>query len=111
MGAPTANVTTGEWVCLDKAQVDCASIGDSTNLIAKQFNSSLQTQLAKWRRDLGKFNPYPMFSPTVICSFSIRCRGQGWFGGSRFVDSQVSKTIQGAPVNRLALGDKAYGRI
>lgn len=85
--------------------------GDSTNPVAKQFNSSLQTQFAKWRRDLGKFDVYPMSSCSVVYSFIIRCRGQWRFGGPRFVDSQVSKTIQGALGNHLALGNKPCGRI
>lgn len=72
MGAPTANVTTSGWVCTDKAQMDCSSIGDTSNPVAKQFNSSLQAQLTKWRRDLGKVQVYPIFSYSVVYSFNIR---------------------------------------
>jgi hypothetical protein len=71
MGAPTANVTTSGWVCADKAQTNCANISDKTNPVAQQFNSSLQTQLGKWRRDLGKITVYPMFSYSVVYSFNI----------------------------------------
>lgn len=72
MGAPTANVTTSGWVCTDKAQMNCASIGDTSNPVAQKFNSSLQAQLGKWRRDLGKVTVYPMFSYSVVYSFNIR---------------------------------------
>jgi hypothetical protein len=72
MGAPTANVTTSGWVCTDSAQMNCASINDSTNSVAQQFHSSLQAQLTKWRKDLGKFELYPMFSYSVVYSFNIR---------------------------------------
>jgi hypothetical protein len=72
MGAPTANVTTSGWVCTDQAQMNCGDISDATNPVAKQFNSSLQAQLAKWRKDLGKITVYPMFSYSVVYSFNIR---------------------------------------
>jgi hypothetical protein len=72
MGAPTANVTTSGWVCTDAAQKNCANISDSTNPVAQEFNFSLQAQLAKWRRDLGKIDVYPMFSYSVVYSFNIR---------------------------------------
>ncbi len=72
MGAPTANVTTSGWVCIDEAQTDCSNISVSTNPVANQFKSSLQAQLAKWRRDLGKITVYPMFSYSVVYSFNIR---------------------------------------
>jgi hypothetical protein len=72
MGAPTATVTTSGWVCTDKAQMNCGDIGDATNPVAQQFNSSLQAQLAKWRKDLGKIDLYPMFSYSVVYSFNIR---------------------------------------
>jgi len=72
MGAPTANVTTSGWVCTDQSQTKCASIGDSSSPVAQRFNTSLQAQLAKWRKDLGKFEVYPMFSYSVVYSFNIR---------------------------------------
>jgi hypothetical protein len=72
MGAPTANVTASGWVCTDAAMKNCANISDKTNPVAQQFNSSLQAQLGKWRKDLGKFTIYPMFSYSVVYSFNIR---------------------------------------
>jgi hypothetical protein len=72
MGAPTANVTSSGWVCTDSAQTNCASINDATNPVAEKFNSSLQAQLTKWRRDVGKVTLYPMFSYSVVYSFNIR---------------------------------------
>jgi hypothetical protein len=72
MGAPTANVTTSGWVCTDKAQTHCSDIGDSSNPVAQQFNSSLQAQLTKWRKDLAKVDLYPIFSYSVVYSFNIR---------------------------------------
>lgn len=72
MGAPTANVTTSGWVCTDRAQKNCASISDTTNPVAQKFNSSLQAQLTKWRKDLSKVTVYPMFSYSVVYSFNIR---------------------------------------
>lgn len=52
--------------------MNCAEIGDATNPVAKQFNSSLQAQLAKWRKDQGKVDVHPMFSYSVVYSFNIR---------------------------------------
>ncbi|MGP8253269.1 MAG: hypothetical protein ACLQHF_14660 [Terracidiphilus sp.] len=72
MGAPTANVTTSGWVCTDKAQKNCSDISNSTNPVAMEFNSALQAQLAKWRRDVGLVVVYPMFSYSVVYSFNIR---------------------------------------
>jgi hypothetical protein len=43
--------------------------------VAQEFNSDLQAELTKWRRDLGMVTIYPMFSYGVVYSFTIR---QGW---------------------------------
>jgi hypothetical protein len=72
MGAPTANVAISGWACLDEAGTQCSNVGDLTNPVAQQFNSALQAQLTKWRRDLGKVDVYPMFSYSVVYSFNIR---------------------------------------
>jgi hypothetical protein len=72
MGAPTANVTPDGWVCLDQKQTECSNIGEPGNSVAQKFNLALQTQLAKWRRDLGEVDVYPMFSYSVVYSFNIR---------------------------------------
>ncbi len=52
--------------------MNCADIGDTSNPVAQKFNSSLQAQLAKWRKTLGDFTVYPMFSYSVVYSFNIR---------------------------------------
>jgi hypothetical protein len=72
MGAPTANVNASGWVCLDQAQTQCTNLSDSTSPIAVQFNTALEAQLAKWRKDLGKVDVYPIFSYSVVYSFNIR---------------------------------------
>ena len=71
MGGATANVTPTGWVCLESAQTQCSNIANSANHVAQQFNSALQAQLTKWRRDLGKVDLYPMFSYSVVYSFNI----------------------------------------
>jgi hypothetical protein len=71
-GAPTLNVNTAGWVCLDKAQTECGSINDPTNPAAIQFNSALQATLTKWRKDLSSFTIYPLVSYSAVYSFNIR---------------------------------------
>lgn len=71
MGPATANVAPSGWACLDQAQTQCSNVADSANPVAQQFNSALQAQLTKWRRDLGRFDVYPMFSYSVVYSFNI----------------------------------------
>lgn len=72
MGAPTLDVATSGWICLDYAQTQCSDIGNPGNPVGQQFNSALQTQLAKWRADLGSVRVYPMFSYSVVYSFNIK---------------------------------------
>ena len=71
-GAPSINVNTSGWVCLDAAQTQCSNLGDSKNPVAVEFNSALQTTLNKWRKDLAKAPIYPIFSYSVVYSFNIR---------------------------------------
>lgn len=71
MSAPTANVSASGWVCADQAQTNCSNIGNSATPVSQQFNSALQNQLTKWRRDLGKVSIYPMFSYSVVYSFNL----------------------------------------
>jgi hypothetical protein len=71
MGAPTANVNVSGWVCLDQKQTECSQISTPGNPIAQQFNTALQAQLTKWRRDLAKVPFYPIFSYSVVYSFNL----------------------------------------
>jgi hypothetical protein len=71
-GAPSVNVNTSGWVCLDKAQNNCSNLSDPKNPVAIQFNDALQSQLTKWRKDLAKVHIYPLFSYSVVYSFNIR---------------------------------------
>jgi hypothetical protein len=69
MGAPNLNVNMSGWVCTDRKQTQCSDLGNPTNPIAIQFNNNLQTQLTKWRRDLGAVSIYPIFSYSFMYSF------------------------------------------
>jgi len=71
-GAPTANVNVAGWACTDPHYIHCSDVGAPTNPVAIEFNNSLQTQLAKWRKDLGAVTIYPLFSYSVMYSFNIR---------------------------------------
>jgi hypothetical protein len=72
IGAPSINVNTSGWVCLDSAQTQCSNLSNPTNPVAIQFNNALQTQLTKWRKDLAVVRVYPIFSYSVVYSFNIR---------------------------------------
>ncbi len=72
MGAPTVDVTTSGWTCVDPQLTQCSNISDSTNPVAQQYNTALQAQLTKWRHSLGNVTVYPMFSYSVVYSFNIR---------------------------------------
>lgn len=72
MGAPTVDVTPSGWVCRDQAQTQCSDLANPSNSVAQEFNTALQQQLTKWRRNLGKVTIYPMFSYSVVYSFNIR---------------------------------------
>ena len=71
-GAPSVNVNVSGWVCQDPAQTQCGNLGNPTNPIAIQFNNALQSELAKWRKDLAVVRIYPLFSYSVVYSFNIR---------------------------------------
>ena len=70
-GSPSIDVTMAGWVCTNKKQTQCSDIADPTNPVAIQFNNSLNTQLAKWRRDFGKAPIFPIFSGGVMYSFDL----------------------------------------
>lgn len=71
-GAPTINVTTGGTVCQDAALTLCSSVNNSSTPVGAAFNSSLQTQLAKWRQSLSSVTIYPIFSYSAMYSFNVR---------------------------------------
>jgi hypothetical protein len=72
MGAPTVDVNVNGWVCLDSKLKNCSNIGDPTNQVTVQFNHDLQTQVAKWRKDVSVVTVYPILSYGVMYSFNIR---------------------------------------
>jgi len=72
MGKPTLDLKTSGWVCLDYEQTQCSDVANGADPVSRQFNAALQEQLTKWRRQLGNFEIYPMFSYSVVYSFDIR---------------------------------------
>jgi hypothetical protein len=72
IGAPTVDVKTAGWVCVDRAQTQCSNVADPANPIAIEFNNALQMQLAKWRKDVSGVEVYPLFAYSVVYSFDIR---------------------------------------
>jgi hypothetical protein len=71
-GAPTADISTSGWVCLDQAQTQCSNLSDASNPVTAQFNSSLQSALTKWRSALAKVPVFPIVSSSVVYSFNLR---------------------------------------
>jgi hypothetical protein len=71
-GSPSLTVNTAGSVCSDKAQTQCSSISDQSTPLGQAFNTNLQAQLNKWRKDFDKVQFYPIFSYSVVYSFNIR---------------------------------------
>lgn len=71
-GPPALNVIPAGWVCQDQQQTQCANIADTTNPVGAAFNQSLQAVLNKDRKALSGFRVYPLFSYSVVYSFSFR---------------------------------------
>jgi hypothetical protein len=71
MGGPTINLIPAGWVCTDQALTQCANVTNASSPIAIKFNNDLQTTLTKWRKDLGSFSIYPLFSYSVVYSFNV----------------------------------------
>jgi hypothetical protein len=71
-GAPSLTVNTAGTVCTDKAQTMCSNISDTSTAVGQAYNTDLQAQLTKWRRDLDKVKLYPIFAYSVVYSFNIR---------------------------------------
>jgi hypothetical protein len=72
IGAPTVNVNLGGWVCLDQAQTNCSNFASTTNPIGVSAQSALQTQEAKWVKDLNPLKTYPIISGGLAYSFGGR---------------------------------------
>ena len=74
MGAPTLNITPSGTVCTSAAETPatCSDVGTTSNPVGAEFNESLDTALARWRRSLGRVTIYPIFSYGVMYSFTIR---------------------------------------
>jgi hypothetical protein len=72
IGAPTLNVNLGGWVCLDQAQTNCSSFSSTANPIGISAQSALQTQEAKWVKDLNPLKTYPIVSGGIAYSFGGR---------------------------------------
>lgn len=71
-GAPTLDINLSGWVCTNKAETRCSDMSSTTDPVAIQFNNSLNTALARWRRSLGAVTVYPIFSTGVMYSFDLR---------------------------------------
>lgn len=71
-GAPSLEVTTGGAVCTDAKLINCSEVSDTSTAVGQAFNTNLQAQLTKWRKDFDKVKLYPIFSYSVVYSFNIR---------------------------------------
>ena len=71
-GAPTLDIKLSGWVCTDKKELNCSDLTNPANPVAIQFNNSLNTALARWRRSLSSVTVYPIFSTGVMYSFDIK---------------------------------------
>ena len=75
IGAPTINVTLSGWACQDQAQTQCGNVQDLSNSTAQDVQTSLATQIAKWKSDLSPLDTYPIVSFGVAYSFAVRGSG------------------------------------
>lgn len=71
-GAPGINMAFTGWACLDEAQKNCSDVTDKNTVIGAKFNSDLNNELNKWRRDVQDVIVYPIISTSVVYSFNIR---------------------------------------
>jgi hypothetical protein len=74
MGAPSLDITPAGWVCTNAAETACSSVTDTSTPVGAEFNSSLQSALARWRRSLSRVTVYPIFTYSVVYSFNLRGR-------------------------------------
>ncbi len=71
-GAPTINVKTSGWICLDYQQKMCSDVTNLNQPVGLQFQQSLTAQVEKWRNDLQPVKFFPILSSSVVYSFNIR---------------------------------------
>jgi hypothetical protein len=71
-GAPTISLLPTGYVCTNKQETVCSNVSDTSNPVGLAFQQSIQTQLARYRRDLSVVKFYPIFSSSVVYSFSFR---------------------------------------
>jgi hypothetical protein len=72
VGSPSINVTLSGWGCQDQAQTQCGNVQDASNSTARQIQTSLTAQIAKWKSDLNPLETYPIVSFGVAYSFPVR---------------------------------------
>lgn len=70
IGSPTVNATFTGWVCADQAQTMCYDFTNDPN--AADARADLQTQIAKWAKDLDPLKTYPYISFGIGYNFKIR---------------------------------------
>jgi len=67
--APTISMTLGGTACYDAAHLYCTDIADTSNPLAVQIQQGVQTQVAKYQKDLEPLKTYPILSFGVAYSF------------------------------------------
>jgi hypothetical protein len=72
MGPSTVDLNVAGWACLDKQQTQCSNVGAAGNPVAIQFNNAVQSRLTRFRKSASDFQIYPMFSYSVVYSFTFR---------------------------------------
>lgn len=71
IGKPAVNMNLSGWACADQAQTECSNINDPKSSLAQEVQANLQTQIAKWNKDLEPLQTYPILSVGVAYSFGV----------------------------------------
>lgn len=71
-GAPKVTMALSGTACTDAAQTMCTNISSTTNPIAQQFQSNLNSQIAKWNSDLNALQAYPVISIGIAYSWQTK---------------------------------------
>ncbi|MGB6780811.1 MAG: hypothetical protein WBE36_02050 [Terracidiphilus sp.] len=72
VGSPKVSMALSGTACTDQAQTMCTDIASSTNPIAVQFQSNLNSQIAKWNSDLNVLEAYPIISVGIAYSWQTK---------------------------------------
>jgi len=72
VGSPKVKMALSGSACTDQAQTMCTDIGNPTNPIALQFQSNLNSQIAKWNSDLNALEAYPIISIGIAYSWQTK---------------------------------------